>query len=639
MAPIRVNDGLWTNVEDEILKAAIAKYGLNQWSRVSSLLARKNATQCKLRWQEWLDPRIKKHEWSVEEDKQLLNLASLRPNQWSSIALILNRTANQCIERYQELLTEHTTLEDMLDPNDKTLTSRLLLTGNIENAGLNKSTSHIGGTGINHESMPSRPDDEELNEDEREMIMEAKARLANTQGKKAKRKAREKILEESKHIAELLRRRELKKVGLGSKMRFKKKFANQMDYTTDIAFQRLPEDGPFDTEAEVSENLQETESFSKIVNTKGTFNQEIEALKRKEKKRHQQNKKLEELQEKRAKRSYEEMNPEDKYLDELSKRRKFTFSDEVSAVEVDNMIENTVQSIKDKNTGKSLVFSKKKYDDSETKSTTDDITQKKLLKEERKKQNEEKKYLMTLLNKLAEPEDEFDVEMLDSVDENPIINITINKAKPDHRLVDKTEKRRQERQKLDDLKHKIDELETPQSMKRRLPLINTFNIQYPIVDEIDSMFIKLTQGDIKQFDSDNIRDLEKTIAIWNEVEGKIDASLDEVNKYDEIIMNDKHNIKPETIIKMIRLYTSKSNELEKDIKSAYTQKRSEYKIDETLKEIDTLREEIELADFEAWVYSRIYEVDEELAETRSGILQNQLDNVNELLAAVKYSDN
>jgi hypothetical protein len=36
--------------QDEILKAAVMKYGLNQWSRISSLLVRKSAKQCKARW-------------------------------------------------------------------------------------------------------------------------------------------------------------------------------------------------------------------------------------------------------------------------------------------------------------------------------------------------------------------------------------------------------------------------------------------------------------------------------------------------------------------------------------------------------------------------------------------------------------
>jgi hypothetical protein len=46
--------------QDEILKAAVMKYGKNQWSRIASLLNRKTAAQCKARWYEWLDPSIKK---------------------------------------------------------------------------------------------------------------------------------------------------------------------------------------------------------------------------------------------------------------------------------------------------------------------------------------------------------------------------------------------------------------------------------------------------------------------------------------------------------------------------------------------------------------------------------------------------
>ena len=39
--------------QDEILKAAVMKYGLNQWARISSLLVRKSAKQCKARWYGW----------------------------------------------------------------------------------------------------------------------------------------------------------------------------------------------------------------------------------------------------------------------------------------------------------------------------------------------------------------------------------------------------------------------------------------------------------------------------------------------------------------------------------------------------------------------------------------------------------
>ena len=86
MVRIHTKGGVWKNTEDEILKAAVMKYGLNQWARISSLLVRKSAKQCKARWYEWLDPSIKKTEWSREEEERLLHLAKLFPNQWRSIA-------------------------------------------------------------------------------------------------------------------------------------------------------------------------------------------------------------------------------------------------------------------------------------------------------------------------------------------------------------------------------------------------------------------------------------------------------------------------------------------------------------------------------------------------------------------------
>lgn len=68
-----VKGGIWKNTEDEILKAAVSKYGKNQWARISSLLVRKTPKQCKARWFEWLDPSIKK----VKSKKIIINDAFL----------------------------------------------------------------------------------------------------------------------------------------------------------------------------------------------------------------------------------------------------------------------------------------------------------------------------------------------------------------------------------------------------------------------------------------------------------------------------------------------------------------------------------------------------------------------------------
>jgi pre-mRNA-splicing factor CDC5/CEF1 len=90
-----IKGGIWKNTEDEILKAAVMKYGLNQWSRISSLLVRKSAKESKARWYDWLDPSIKKTEWTREEEEKLLHLVKIFPTQWNTIApLIGGRTAN-----------------------------------------------------------------------------------------------------------------------------------------------------------------------------------------------------------------------------------------------------------------------------------------------------------------------------------------------------------------------------------------------------------------------------------------------------------------------------------------------------------------------------------------------------------------
>ncbi|KUF93069.1 hypothetical protein AM588_10008878 [Phytophthora nicotianae] len=179
---IMIKGGVWKNTEDEILKAAVMKYGMNQWARVASLLSRKSAKQCKARWYEWLDPSIKKTEWSREEEEKLLHLAKLMPSQWRTIAPIVGRTAAQCMEHYERLLDAAQQKEGVEVSDDP----RRLRPGEID---------------PNPENKPARPDPVDMDEDEKEMLSEARARLANTKGKKAKRKAREKQLEEARRLA------------------------------------------------------------------------------------------------------------------------------------------------------------------------------------------------------------------------------------------------------------------------------------------------------------------------------------------------------------------------------------------------------------------------------------------------------
>ena len=144
------------------------------------------------------------------------------PTQWRTIAPIVGRTATQCLERYQKLLDEAEAKENeelgLAGPSDTGPSAddvRKLRPGEID---------------PDPETKPARPDPIDMDEDgmhpssivsslltketEKEMLSEARARLANTQGKKAKRKARERQLEEARRLAVLQKKRELKQAGI-----------------------------------------------------------------------------------------------------------------------------------------------------------------------------------------------------------------------------------------------------------------------------------------------------------------------------------------------------------------------------------------------------------------------------------------
>lgn len=228
------------------------KYGQNQWARISSLLVRKTPKQCKARWCEWLDPSIKKIEWSREEEEKLLHLAKLMPTQWRTIAPLVGRTPTQCLEHYEKLL-------DAAASGKYKGSSSGGSSNNNDNNNLNLSLDEAkklrpGEIDPAPETKPARPDPVDMEEDEKEMLSEARARLANTQGKKAKRKAREKMLEDARRLASLQKRKELRAAGLGGTPRTSGRSSGwgTMNYNNEIPFEKKPVPGFYDTGDEMN---------------------------------------------------------------------------------------------------------------------------------------------------------------------------------------------------------------------------------------------------------------------------------------------------------------------------------------------------------------------------------------------------
>ena len=94
----------------------------------------------------------------------------------------VGRTAFQCIEHYEYLLD---TAQGRVPSNND---PRKLRPGKVD---------------PNPEARSARPDLIDLDEDMKETLNKARARVANIRGKKAKRKIREKQLEEARRLATL----------------------------------------------------------------------------------------------------------------------------------------------------------------------------------------------------------------------------------------------------------------------------------------------------------------------------------------------------------------------------------------------------------------------------------------------------
>jgi len=265
--------GSWSNAEDQVLLAACAKYGVGtSWARISSLIPRKTPKQCKARYEMYLNPTIKKTEWTADEDRRLLHMTKSFPSgQWATVAVMMDgRTQFQCQERYNKLLDEQAAREqkelgDGLVPAEAAPSeeARRLQPGEIDTQAESRPAKYgdelFLPTTEKQTNAPPRRDVINMDGVDLEMLQEARARMANTAGKKAKRKERERRAHYAFQMARLGKRNELKLSGINIKINNVKK--GQMDYNADIPFERAPAPGFHDTSDEIAQNERDLAAF------------------------------------------------------------------------------------------------------------------------------------------------------------------------------------------------------------------------------------------------------------------------------------------------------------------------------------------------------------------------------------------
>jgi pre-mRNA-splicing factor CDC5/CEF1 len=232
------------------------------------------------------------------------------PTQWRTIAPIIGRTAAQCLEHYELLLDKAQQKDGDMGDDDP----RKLKPGEID---------------PNPETKPARPDPVDMDEDELEMLSEARARLANTQGKKAKRKAREKQLEEARRLASLQKRRELKAAGI--QVRAKRKRKRGVDYNKEIPFEKKPAPGFYDTANESYDPMDP--------NFKRLRQQELEGEMRRDKEARERKKDKDKLKKRKENDLPGALNTQNKFAEPVKKRSKLVLpAPQISEAELEEVV-------------------------------------------------------------------------------------------------------------------------------------------------------------------------------------------------------------------------------------------------------------------------------------------------------------
>ena len=94
----------WTPKEDQKLTEAVKECGAENWTLIAKIVGTKTNKQCWERWNNCLDPNIKRGPWTPEEDELLLRLQEKFGNQWTKMRPYFNgRTYAQLKYRYNIL--------------------------------------------------------------------------------------------------------------------------------------------------------------------------------------------------------------------------------------------------------------------------------------------------------------------------------------------------------------------------------------------------------------------------------------------------------------------------------------------------------------------------------------------------------
>ena len=96
-----INKGPWSPKENNIIIEYVKQFGEKNWNKCAEFIKNRTGKQCREHWKNCLNPKIKKGEWTLEEDLFIMLFYKKCHGSWRElIHLFENRTENSIKNRF-----------------------------------------------------------------------------------------------------------------------------------------------------------------------------------------------------------------------------------------------------------------------------------------------------------------------------------------------------------------------------------------------------------------------------------------------------------------------------------------------------------------------------------------------------------